>query len=48
MGDQLTNDPDVDLDREDLRDRHGNRVTREYAQRALADILDEHTPVPPE
>ncbi|PZS19013.1 MAG: hypothetical protein DLM60_10825 [Pseudonocardiales bacterium] len=49
MSDQPTNDPDpdVDLDREDLRDRHGNRVTREYVERALADILDEKTLVVP-
>ena len=45
--DQPTNEPDVDLDREDLRDRHGNRVTREYVQRALADILDENIQVAP-
>jgi hypothetical protein len=32
MSDQPTNEPDIDLDREDLRDRHGNRVTREYVQ----------------
>ena len=32
MSDQPTNEPDVDLDREDLRDRHGNHVTREYVQ----------------
>ncbi len=43
MSDQPTDEPDVDLDREDLRDRHGNRVTREYVERALADILDETT-----
>jgi hypothetical protein len=29
MSDQPTNDPDVDLNQEDLRDRHGNRVTPE-------------------
>ncbi|HEX5349143.1 MAG TPA: hypothetical protein VFW64_18870 [Pseudonocardiaceae bacterium] len=45
MSDQPTDD--VDLDREDLRDRHGNRVTREYIERALVDILDENTPVAP-
>lgn len=45
MSDQSTDD--VDLDREDLRDRHGNRVTREYIERALVDILDENTPVAP-
>ncbi|MGH3901519.1 MAG: hypothetical protein ACRDTA_25355 [Pseudonocardiaceae bacterium] len=47
MSDQPTNEPDVDLDREDLRDRHGNRVTREYVQRALADILNENIQVAP-
>lgn len=47
MSDQSTDDPDVDLDQENLRDRHGNRVTREYVQRALTAILDEHTPVAP-
>jgi hypothetical protein len=47
MSEQPTNEPDVDLDREDLRDRHGNRVTHEYVQRALVDILDENIPVAP-
>lgn len=47
MSEQLSEEPDVDLDREDLRDRHGNRVTPEYVQRALADILDENIPVAP-
>lgn len=47
MNDQPTDDLDVDLDREDLRDRHGNRVTREYVERALADIVDENTLVAP-
>jgi hypothetical protein len=46
MKDQPT-DPDVDPDREDLRDRHGNRVTREYVERALADIVDENALVAP-
>jgi len=36
--DQPTNEPDIDLDREDLRDRHGNRVTREYVQVAPSDV----------
>ncbi|MGH3685450.1 MAG: hypothetical protein ACRDRE_21870 [Pseudonocardiaceae bacterium] len=43
MSDQPTEDLDVDLDCEDLRDRHGNRVTREYVERALTDIVDENT-----
>lgn len=47
MDDQPTNDPDVDLDCEDLRDRHGNRVTREYVERALADIVNENVLVVP-
>lgn len=47
MGEQHTNEPDVNLDHEDIRDRHGNRVTVEYVERALADILDENTPVEP-
>lgn len=47
MNDQPTDDSDVDLDREDLRDRHGNRVTREYVERALADIVDENILVVP-
>lgn len=47
MNDQPTDDPDVDLDQEDLRDRHGNRVTREYVKRALADIVDENILVAP-
>jgi hypothetical protein len=40
-------EPDVDLDREDVRDRHGHRVTQDYVERALADILDEDLPVQP-
>lgn len=47
MNDQPTDDPDVDLDREDPRDRHGNRVTREYVKRALADIVNENVLVVP-
>ncbi|MGH3719201.1 MAG: hypothetical protein ACRDRI_10270 [Pseudonocardiaceae bacterium] len=47
MSDQPTDDLDVGLDREDFRAYQGNRVTREYVQRALADILDDHTPVAP-
>jgi hypothetical protein len=40
-------EPDVDLDREDVRDRHGRRVTADYVNRALADIIDEHSSVHP-
>ncbi|MGH3693507.1 MAG: hypothetical protein ACRDRX_05835 [Pseudonocardiaceae bacterium] len=47
MSEQPTNDSDADLEHENLRDRHGNRVTPEYVQRALADILDETIPVVP-
>ncbi len=47
MSEQPTEESDVDLDCEDLRDRHGNRVTPEYVQRALADILDENIAVAP-
>lgn len=47
MIDQPTDDSDADLDHEELRDRHGNRVTREYVRRALVDILDEDAPVAP-
>lgn len=47
MSDQPVGEPDVDLNREDFRDLHGSRVTREYVQRALVDILDEHIPVAP-
>jgi hypothetical protein len=38
---------DVDLDREDVRDRHGHRVTQDYIERALVDVLDEDLPVQP-
>jgi hypothetical protein len=47
MSEQPPEELDVDLDCEDLRDRHGNRVTPEYVQRALADILDENVPMAP-
>lgn len=47
MDKQPAEEPDVDLDREDVRDRHGNRITGEYLERALADILDEDAPVEP-
>ncbi len=29
------------------RDSHGNRVTPEYVEKALADVLDENSPVRP-
>lgn len=52
MGEQHTNEPEVNgpevnLDHEDIRDRHGNRITAEYVERALADILDGNVPVQP-
>lgn len=47
MDEQRAEEPEVDLEREDVRDRHGNRITNEYLERALADILDEDTPVEP-
>lgn len=31
--------PDVDLDAEDVRDRHGRRVTAEYAEQAAVEAL---------
>jgi len=37
--------PEVDLDHEEVRDSHGNRVTPEYVEKALADVLDESSPV---
>ena len=30
--------PEVDLDHEEVRDSHGNRVTPEYVEKALADV----------
>ena len=30
--------PDVDLDRDDIRDSQGRRITREYADAAVADV----------
>ncbi len=39
--------PEVDLDHEEVRDSHGNRVTPEYVEKALADVLDENSPVLP-
>jgi hypothetical protein len=35
---ELAPGPDVDLDREDIRDRRGRRITREYVDRAVADV----------
>lgn len=43
----LTIGPDVDLEREDVRDAQGRRITEEYVERALSDILDEDAPVTP-
>lgn len=43
----LANGPDVDLKREDVRDAQGRRITEEYVERALSDILDEDTPATP-
>ncbi|MGH3908971.1 MAG: hypothetical protein ACRDTE_33050 [Pseudonocardiaceae bacterium] len=47
MGEEHTNEPEVNPNDEDIRDRHGNRITVEYVERALADILDEYAPVEP-
>ncbi|MFN2496107.1 MAG: hypothetical protein ABR608_09420 [Pseudonocardiaceae bacterium] len=47
MDKQHAEEPEVDLEREDVRDRHGNRITSEYLERALADILDKDAPVEP-
>lgn len=33
--------PDVDLETEDVRDRHGNRITNETVERLLDDVLDD-------
>jgi len=38
---------DIDLDHEDVRDSHGNRVTSDYVEKALDDVLDENIPVHP-
>ncbi|MGH3928781.1 MAG: hypothetical protein ACRDTF_02240 [Pseudonocardiaceae bacterium] len=47
MDEQHAEEPDVDLEHEDVRDRHGNRITSKYLERALADILDEDAPIEP-
>lgn len=47
MDEEHADEPDVDLERDDVRDRHGNRITSEYLERALADILDEDASVEP-
>lgn len=39
--------PEIDLDHEEVQDSHGNRVTTEYVEKALADVLDENSPVRP-
>ena len=39
--------PEIDLDHEEVQDSHGNRVTTEYVEKALADVLDESSPVHP-
>ncbi len=44
---RYTYGPEVDLDHEEVRDSHGNRVTPEYVEKALADVLDESSPVHP-
>lgn len=36
---ELAPGPDVDLDREDVRDSRGRRITAEYAERAAEDAL---------
>jgi hypothetical protein len=35
---ELAPGPDVDLDREDIRDRAGRRITQQYVDEAVADI----------
>ncbi len=42
MSEQPTHEPDADLDREDLRDRHGNRVTREYVSALAQEALEQY------
>ncbi len=39
--------PDVDLEREDVRDAQGRRITKDYVERALSDLLDEDAPATP-
>lgn len=45
MSERYTIGPDADLDAEDVRDSRGNRITREYVERAVADLVDPDTPV---
>ena len=35
---QLAPGPDLDLEREDVRDRRGRRITQEYVEEAVADV----------
>ena len=35
---RLAPDPDVDLEREDVKDRRGRRITEEYVEAAVADV----------
>lgn len=35
---ELAPGPDVDLEREDIRDRKGDRITAEYAERAVDEV----------
>ena len=35
---ELADGRDADLKREDLRDRHGRRITPDYVRRAVADV----------
>lgn len=41
---RLAPGPDVDLDREDVRDSRGRRITRDYVDAAVDDV---HRKVPP-
>ncbi len=45
MSERYTIGPDADLDAEDVRDSRGNRITREYVERAVADLVDPGAPV---
>jgi len=35
---ELAPGPDVDLEREDIRDGRGQRITQDYVDRAVADV----------
>ncbi|MEX1021837.1 MAG: hypothetical protein WD058_01695, partial [Dehalococcoidia bacterium] len=35
---RLAPGPDVDLEKEDVRDKHGNRIDEEYVRRAVEDV----------